>query len=122
MRERFATPERMPDWLTERDLDVFVDALERGGFAGPLSYYHNLDNDWAELEPMRGKPLAPPAMFLGAEYDVATWWGAEAIERAPEVMPNWMGSRVLKGAGHWLQQERAAETNAVVLEFLRALR
>jgi pimeloyl-ACP methyl ester carboxylesterase len=122
MRERFATPERMPDWLSERDLDVFVDALERGGFAGPLSYYHNLDNDWAELEPMRGKPLAPPAMFLGAEYDVATWWGAEAIERAPEFMPNWMGSRVLKGAGHWLQQERAAETNAVVLEFLRALR
>ena len=61
-------------------------------------------------------------MFLGAEYDVGTWWGAEAIARAPERIPNWLGSRVLPGAGHWLQQERAEETNAVVLEFLRALR
>jgi pimeloyl-ACP methyl ester carboxylesterase len=122
MRERFMTPERMPAWLTEEDLAVFVDALERGGFSGPLSYYHNLENDWNDLAPLQGRPMVVPAMFLGAEYDVATWWGAEAIERAGEVMPNWMGGRVLKGAGHWLQQERAAETNAVMLDFLRALR
>jgi pimeloyl-ACP methyl ester carboxylesterase len=122
MRERFSTPPNLPDWLTEADLDVFVDALERGGFAGPLSYYRNLENDWHDLAPMQGRALEVPAMFLGAEYDVATWWGAEAIERAPQVIPNWLGSRVLKGAGHWLQQERATETNAVVLEFLRALR
>ncbi|MEP7245805.1 MAG: alpha/beta hydrolase [Gammaproteobacteria bacterium] len=121
MRERFATPLAMPDWLTEADLDVFVDALERGGFGGPLSYYRNLQNDWQDLAPLAGQPMTVPAMFLGAEYDVATWWGAEAIERASQVMPNWLGSRVLKGAGHWLQQERAAETNAVVLEFLRAV-
>jgi pimeloyl-ACP methyl ester carboxylesterase len=61
-------------------------------------------------------------MFLGAQYDVGTWWGAEAIARAREHIPNWLGSRILDGAGHWLQQERASETNAVVLEFLRALR
>jgi epoxide hydrolase A/B len=122
MRERFASPAKMPAWLSDADLDVFVDALERGGFGGPLSYYRNLQNDWQDLAPLQGRPLEVPAMFLGAEYDVATWWGAEAIERAREVIPNWLGSRVLKGAGHWLQQERAAQTNAVVLEFLRALR
>jgi len=121
MRDRFMTPARMPDWFTADDLAVFVAALERGGFAGPLSYYHNLDNDWHDLAPYVGRKLEVPAMFLGAEYDVATWWGAEAIERAPEVIANWMGSRVLKGSGHWLQQEKAAETNAVLLEFLRAL-
>jgi pimeloyl-ACP methyl ester carboxylesterase len=122
MRDRFVSPPRMPQWLTDTDLDVFVDALEHGGFSGPLSYYHNLQNDWQDLAPMVGRPLEVPAMFLGAEYDVATWWGAEAIERAPQVMPNWMGSHVLQGAGHWLQQERPVETNAVVSKFLRALR
>ncbi len=121
MRDRFGSPPRMPDWLTDADLDVFVDALERGGFAGPLAYYHNLDNNWRDLAPLAGRPLEVPAMFLGGEYDVATWWGAEAIARAPEVAVNWMGSHVLAGAGHWLQQERAAETNEVVLRFLRAL-
>jgi pimeloyl-ACP methyl ester carboxylesterase len=122
MRDRFMTPRKMPAWFTDQDLDVYVDALERGGFAGPLSYYQNLQNDWRDLASQAGNPLEVPAMFLGAEYDVGTWWGREAIERAPEVIPNWLGSRILKGAGHWLQQERAAETNAVVLEFLRALR
>ena len=29
--------------------------------------------------------------------------------------------RVMEGAGHWLQQERPAEVNAVLLEFLRRL-
>lgn len=122
MRERFATPATMPAWFTERDLDVFVDALECGGFAGPLAYYHNLEQDWHDLAEVAQRPLEVPAMFLGAEYDVATWWGAEAIARAAERIPNWLGSRVLPGCGHWLQQERADETNAVLLEFLRALR
>jgi len=121
MRERLATPERMPDWLTDADLDVFAGALEHGGFAGPLSYYRNLENDWHDLAAMQGRPLEVPAMFLGAQYDVGAWWGAEAIARAPQHIPNWLGSRSIEGAGHWLQQERPRETNAVVLEFLRAL-
>src|SRR5262245_29511646 len=122
MRERFATPQRMPEWLTDADLDVFVDALERGGFAGPLSYYRNLENDWHELAHMQGRPLEVPAMFLGAQYDVGTWWGAEAIARVAEHIPNWLGSRSVDSAGHWLQQERPDETNEVVHEFLRAIR
>ncbi len=122
MRDRFMSPPAMPAWFTEADLEVFVDALERGGFSGPLSYYHNLENDWHDLAPLQGRPLEVPAMFLGGEFDVGTWWGKEAIERAPSVIPNWLGSRILKGAGHWVQQERADETNAILLEFLRAVR
>jgi pimeloyl-ACP methyl ester carboxylesterase len=29
--------------------------------------------------------------------------------------------RILEGAGHWLQQERPAEVNAALLEFLGTL-
>jgi pimeloyl-ACP methyl ester carboxylesterase len=121
MRDRFVTPTAQPAWFTDADLDVFVHDLEAGGFAGPLSYYRNLQNNWEALEAQASKPLVVPAMFLGTEYDVATWWGLEAIEQAPEVAPNWLGSRILKDCGHWLQQERPNETNAVILEFLRAL-
>ena len=118
MKARFATPEKMPQWLTDEDLDVFVAALQGGGFSGPLSFYRNLENNWHDLADMAGKKLTVPAMFLGAEYDVATWWGKEAIDRAPEVMTNWMGAHVIDGAGHWLQQERPEETNRVVGQFL----
>lgn len=121
MRDRFVTPKTMPDWLTDADLDVFVEALEYGGFSGPLSFYRNTENNWHDLADLDGKPLTVPAMFLGAEFDVATWWGAEAISRAPEVMTHWMGSHIIDGAGHWLQQERPEETNRVIGQFLRDL-
>lgn len=122
MRDRFMTPEIMPEWFTEADLDVFVDALERGGLAGPLSYYRNIENNWGDLADIAETQLRTPAMYLGAQYDVGTWWGEEAIARADERIPNFIGARILEGAGHWLQQEKPEETNAVVLEFLRALR
>ncbi len=121
MRARFATPDAMPAWLTDRDLDVFVEALEGSGFAGPLSFYRNLENNWHDLADLDGTPLTVPAMFLGAEYDVATWWGKEAIDRADGVMTNWLGSHVIDGAGHWLQQERPEETNRVIERFLASL-
>ncbi len=119
MRDRFPSPEKMPAWMTEADLDVYVDAFEHGGFGGPLSYYRNIQNDWQDLAPMQDKPMVVPAAFLGGEYDPATWWGLEAIERAPEVIPNWLGSKILDGCGHWLQVERTEETNAFILDFLK---
>lgn len=122
MRERFMTPSAMPDWFTTGDLDFFTAEFERSGFAGPLSYYRNIDANWHDLAAQADRPLEVPAMFLGSEFDVATWWGAEAIARAHERIPNFLGSRIFDGCGHWIQQERPAETNAVLLEFLRALK
>jgi pimeloyl-ACP methyl ester carboxylesterase len=122
MCERFMTPDKMPAWFTDKDLDVYADALERGGLSGPLSFYRNLENGWNDLAPMQGKPMVVPAMFLGGEYDVGTWWGREALARVSEVIPNWLGARIVKGSGHWVQQEYPEETNAAILDFLRALR
>jgi pimeloyl-ACP methyl ester carboxylesterase len=122
MRDRFITPEKMPAWFTDEDLDIFADALQRGGLSGPLSYYHNLDNNWHDLADIADRKLTCPAMYIGAEYDVGTWWGKEAIARAPERISNWMGSHIISGAGHWLQQEKAEETNRLMSLFLRALR
>ncbi len=121
MRERFSTPETLPPWLSAADLAVYVEAFERSGFHGPLSYYRNLPADWVVLEPYAGTPLAPPACFIGAEYDVATWWGAEALARADEVMADFRGHTVLPGCGHWIQQERAQDTNRLLLDFLAGL-
>ncbi|WP_206169914.1 alpha/beta hydrolase [Sphingorhabdus sp. YGSMI21] len=121
MRSQFVLPKTMPEWFTEVDLTVFVDALQRSGFAGPLSYYHNMEQNWHDLEAYVGKPVQSPAMFIGGEYDVCTHWGAEAIEQAPQHIPNWLGSKIVAGAGHWIQQEKPVATNAIIGEFLRAI-
>ena len=36
-------------------------------------------------------------------------------------MPDFRGATVVDGAGHWVQQERPAETNAALLSFLASV-
>ena len=121
MRDRFVFPEVLPAWLTEDDLAFYTAEFERSGFRGPLNRYRNVDRDWAELSAWRGSPINVPALFVGGEKDGPTVWGARAIARYPETLPQLRGSHVLSGCGHWIQQERADELNELLTGFLRSL-
>lgn len=118
LMDAFAYPETMPAWLTDADLDFFAGEFERSGFSGPLSFYHNIDADWHDLESQAGKPLTPPAVFIGGEFDVGTIWGAKAIEAAPSRIQTYHGTHIVSGSGHWIQQEYPAQTNRLLLGFL----
>jgi pimeloyl-ACP methyl ester carboxylesterase len=122
LKDAFIYPETMPAWFTDADVDFYAGEFERSGFGGPLSFYHNIDNDWHDLADQEGKPLTPPALFIGGQYDVGTTWGAEALERAHEVMPNYRGTHMIADVGHWIQQEAPEETNRLLLDFLVGLR
>ena len=122
LKDAFIYPDRAPDWFTDADVDFYASEFERSGFGGPLSFYHNIDNDWHDLADEEGKPLTPPSMFIGGQYDVGTTWGAEAVERANEVMPNYCGTHMIADVGHWIQQEEPKETNRLLLDFLGGLR
>lgn len=121
LKDAFLYPDVMPAWFTDADLDFYTAEFERSGFAGPLSFYHNIDNNWLDLAEHEGEPLTPPALFIGGQYDVGTDWGTEALERAPEVMPNYVGAYMLSDVGHWIQQEAPEETNRILVNFLGGL-
>jgi pimeloyl-ACP methyl ester carboxylesterase len=122
LRDRLRRPERLPAWLREADLDFYAAEFERTGFTGALNRYRNLDRDWEDLAAFEDRPIEVPSMFIGGSRDGPTLWGAAAIERLPETMPELHRSVVLEGCGHWIQQERPAQTNALLLEFLDAIR
>ena len=121
MRDRFLSPPRQPAWFTEADLDFYTGEFERSGLSGPLSFYREMTASWKELESQAGKPLTVPALHLTGEFDVCRGWGLEALKRTDERMPEYAGTRVFKGCGHWTQQERPEETNAALIEFLGSL-
>lgn len=122
LRDRLTVPDVLPEWLTEADLDLYVGEFERAGFAGGLNRYRNLDRDWEDLAAFAGQPIRVPAVFVGGERDGPTRWGARAIERFPETLPNLYASHVLDGCGHWTQQERPADVNRILIEFLESTR
>ena len=116
--DRFSYPDAMPAWLTDEDLDVYAGEFERTGFTGGLNRYRNVDRDWEDLSSFRGRPIEVPALFIGGDRDGPTIWGMRSIERFGETLPRLHRSIILPGCGHWTQQERPAEVNEALLEFL----
>jgi pimeloyl-ACP methyl ester carboxylesterase len=121
LRDKFVYPDAMPGWLTEQDLDAYTREFEYSGFFGPLSRYRNVDRDFEDLAGFAGRPISQPSLFIGGSRDGPTIWGGPAIERFPVTLPGLTRSEILDGAGHWIQQERAEQTNELLIEFLRAV-
>jgi pimeloyl-ACP methyl ester carboxylesterase len=113
LRDRFPTGP-LPGWLSEDDLDVYAGEFERTGLTGALNRYRNFDRDWSDLAPWTGVPLARPSLFLGGARDASTTWMADVIKALP-------ATHLIADAGHWLQQERPDEVNALLLSWLEEL-
>ncbi|MFI6490895.1 alpha/beta fold hydrolase [Streptomyces sp. NPDC050564] len=120
LRDRFpAGP--LPAWLSVKDLDVYAEEFERTGMAGPLNRYRNMDRDWEDLAGFDGAPITQPSLFVGGGLDASTTWMADAIKAYPTTLPGLVSSHVLDGCGHWIQQERPAEINRLLTDWLASL-
>ncbi|MFG2989518.1 alpha/beta fold hydrolase [Streptomyces sp. NPDC048257] len=120
LRDRFPTG-RLPGWLSEKDLDVYTGEFERTGMSGALNRYRNMDRDWEDLADFDGAPLTQPSLFIGGGLDASTTWMADAIRAFPATLPGLVSSRILDGCGHWIQQERPAEVNRLLTDWLASL-
>lgn len=120
LRDRFPVG-RVPGWLGEEDLDFYVGEFERTGLTGALNRYRNMDRDWEDLAALDGAPIRQPSLFVGGGRDASTTWLADAIEAFPVTLPGLVSSHILEGCGHWIQQERPAEVNRLLVDWLAAL-
>ena len=121
MADRFPEKTARPAWMTEADLDFFAGEFERTGLTGPLNRYRNVDRDWADLAAWSRAPLTQPSLFIGGELDGPTAWQARSIASFGTIMPGLIGSHILAGCGHWVQQERPDEVNELLTGWLAAL-
>lgn len=117
--DSFAPPAALPAWLTEADLQVYVDAFTASGFRGGLNWYRNVNRNWERSADLAGAVVRQPALFVTGSRDPAR--NPPAIDRLREVVPGLRVFAILDGCGHWTQQERPAEVTALLREFLRSL-
>jgi pimeloyl-ACP methyl ester carboxylesterase len=78
-----------------------------------------MDRDWAELPQLEGAKVQQPALFIGGKKDGVLAF--TSVEPMKELVPNLRGTIMIEDCGHWTQQERPAEVNAAVIEFLKSL-
>ena len=114
--DSLTVPAHLPPWLTEADLQEYVDSFARTGFSGGLNWYRNSTRNWEDSARLAGAKVTQPALFITGSRDPAR--NPSAIERLAEWVPKLMGSHLLMGCGHWTQQERPEEVNALLLEWL----
>ncbi|MGH6785565.1 MAG: alpha/beta fold hydrolase [Novosphingobium sp.] len=110
-------------WLSEVDLDFYAGEFAASGFRGPLNRYRNHEADYEWLKAWQGRRIEQPCLFIGGDRDPATTlFGAVADPVAMMRMfaPQVEG-HVLDGVGHWTQQERPGEVNALLIDWLKRL-
>jgi pimeloyl-ACP methyl ester carboxylesterase len=120
---RMANPATLPPWLTEADVDFYAAEFARTGFAGGLNWYRNIDRNWELLAPFAGARVMVPALYIAGDRDpVVAFPGMDRlIPNLADYVPQLRGTIMLPGCGHWTQQERAAEVNGAIIDFLRRL-
>ncbi len=121
--DRLAVPEKLPDWLREKDVERMVSEYQRTGFGSGLNLYRNIDRNWELTAAWHGAQIRQPALFIAGTRDpvIAGKRGEIAIEHMVQAVPG-VKKALIDGAGHWIQQERPEEVNAALLDFLRQFR
>lgn len=108
-------------WLTEADLAVYAAEFARIGFQGGLNWYRTgTGEDFRrDLSVYHGAQIQVPVRFLAGAQD----WGWAQFPGALEAMEtracaNYRGTRLIDGAGHWVQQEQPEAVIEEILAFV----
>ena len=104
-RERFLTPE---------ETSVFVETFTRTGFTGGINWYRNITRNW-EISQGQEEIVRAPSLMVMAELDAVL--PPSAADGMEAFVPD-LERALIKGSGHWTQQEKPEETSAVILDWL----
>ena len=114
-------PSELPTWLSQADLDYYVEQFSHSGFFGPVSWYRNFDANYDVTKDIDPSVMTMPTFFIGGDKDGVIAARLDTLDAVNGLMPNYKGSVIIPGAGHWTQQEAPAEFNSALLGFLKSL-
>jgi soluble epoxide hydrolase / lipid-phosphate phosphatase len=103
--------------LTDAELSVYVDTYTKTGFTGGLNWYRALHKDWEEGLGYDFH-IDKPALMISAADD---WFFPRGATDGMEDLLPQVVKHVIPDAGHWLQQEKPADVNRLLLDWLSEL-
>jgi pimeloyl-ACP methyl ester carboxylesterase len=121
---RLGAPKGLPSWLKQADLDYYVNEFKEAGFRGGINYYRNFHRNWETTPQLADVKVTQPVLFIAGDKDsVIRGATAEALTTSMKnAVLDLRGVKLIPNTGHWVQQERAVEVNAAILDFLKSLR
>lgn len=101
--------------LSEEELEVYVRTFERTGFTGGINWYRNLDRNWAPTPELDGARIEVPSLMITAELDPVL--RPEMAAQMASFVTD-LETVMIRGCGHWTQQEKPEELNRVLIDWL----
>jgi pimeloyl-ACP methyl ester carboxylesterase len=101
--------------LNEEELKYFVDTYRRTGFTGGINWYRNLTRNWELSRDIEQKVRVPSLMIMAEDDVVLPPSLTEGMER---FVPD-LEKVLIKGSGHWTQQEKPDETSHAMIDWLK---
>ena len=114
-------PEGPLSFMSDADLDAYVAMFERVGLTGAFNRYRAVGFD-VDADVV-GATVDRPTCFIGGELDGVRHLlpGSDMFDDPGAGCTDFRGSTIVPGAGHWVQQEAPAETNAALDAFLATI-
>ncbi len=109
-------------WLPEEELAVYSEEYTRTGFQGGLEGYRLrwIPKYTPELQLFAGRTIDVPSIFVSGRSDWGIYQTPGALERMQKTAcTRMLGTHLVDGAGHWVQQEQPEEVNNLLIGFLR---
>lgn len=100
-------------------LEVYKEAFRPvGALTPPIEYYRNMDRNWELTADLADVTVEVPCLMITAEHDPVL---APALAEGMQARVPDLETVLIRGCGHWTQQERPEETTAAMLAYLRRL-
>src|ERR1700716_992203 len=109
-------------WLPDRELAFCSAEYTRTGFQGGLQWYRcgTSGTFTAELQTYSGRSIDVPSCFISGKQDWGTYQRPGVYEAMQsKACTEMIGTHLVDGAGHWVQQEQANEVSWLLVQFLR---
>ncbi|KAL6636578.1 hypothetical protein ACP70R_024150 [Stipagrostis hirtigluma subsp. patula] len=113
----------LPSWISEEDISYLASVYAKTGFAGGVNYYRCLDLNWELMAPWTGAQVKVPTKFIVGDGDLAyhhpgvkSYIHKGGLKRDVPMLEEVV---VIKGAGHFVQQERAQEISDHIYDYIK---
>lgn len=109
-------------WLSDNDLRVYSGEYDRNGFQGGLQWYRCMTSPLyaGQLRLYSGRSIDVPAAFIAGRQDWGIYQKPGAIDEMQKTAcTDFRGCHLIEEAGHWVQQEKPDEVNALLTDFLQ---
>ena len=101
--------------LSAEEKKVFVDTFTKTGFTGGINWYRNFTRNWERSANLDFTIRVPSLMIMAENDRVLPPSAADGMEK---LVPD-LEKHLVKGSGHWTQQEKPEEVSNKLIDWYR---